>query len=84
MLGWIRQSALSRAQEKHGATHHAIFTVQYLDGSTYALAEGAAMSASANSQKAENRVKNTTLQPLDDTVGADVSSDATCGSMPPF
>ena len=48
----LHQGALSRAEEKHCAAHHAVCAIQHLDGSTCALAEGAGISATANNQRA--------------------------------
>ena len=80
----LHQGALSGNEEEHGAVDHAVCAVQHLDDQTGACAKGAGMSASANSQRAVNGIKNTATQPLDETIGADVSPGATCASMPLF
>ena len=54
----LRVGALSRAQEKHGPDHHFICAPQYLDGQKPAFAEGAGMSASANSQRGAVEAKS--------------------------
>ena len=73
------QGALSGIKEEQGAVDHAVCAVQHLDGQTGAYAKGAVMSASANRQRVENQVKITAMQPLDGTIGADLSS---CGKYP--
>ena len=68
------QGAFSGTEKEYGAIHHAVCAVQYLDGSTYSLAEGAGMSASANSQRAAKELKNDWSRPRTGVIDADVLS----------